>query len=160
MVARTDNSVVIDAPLALVWSRTNDVAAWPRLFTEYAGAQVLAEDASRVRFRLTLHPDENGTSWSWISERVADPETRVVIAHRVETGPFRFMHIRWTYDEVEGGVLMRWTQEFEMRPGAPLDDAAMAARIDASSPVQMAAIRSTLEAEARRVSDASQPSWT
>ena len=85
--------------------------------------------------------------WSWVSERVADRTTRVVLAHRVEPGPFRFMHIRWTYDEVDDGVLMRWVQEFEMRPDAPVDDAAMADNINANSPVQMAVIKAKLEAE-------------
>jgi aromatase len=139
MTARTENSVVIKAPLDLVWSRTNDVAGWPELFTEY--------EEGRVRFRLTMHPDENGNEWSWVSERVADRTTRVVLAHRVEPGPFRFMHIRWTYDEVDDGVLMRWVQEFEMRPDAPVDDAAMAENINNNSPGQMAAIKSKLEAE-------------
>jgi len=147
MTARTESSVVINAPLDLVWSRTNDVSNWPHLFTEYAKAEVLAEEDGRVRFRLTMHPDENGNEWSWVSERVADRTTRVVLAHRVEPGPFRFMQIRWTYDEVDDGVLMRWVQEFEMRPGAPVDDAAMAENINTNSPLQMAAIKAKLEAE-------------
>jgi aromatase len=147
MTARTENSVVISAPLDLVWSRTNDVADWPQLFTEYAKAEILAEEDGRVRFRLTMHPDENGTEWSWVSERVADRAARVVLAYRVDPGPFRFMHIRWTYDEVDGGVLMRWVQEFQMRQDAPVDDAAMAEIINANSPVQMAAIKAKIEAE-------------
>jgi len=147
MTARTESSVVINAPLDLVWSRTNDVANWPHLFTEYAKAEVLAEEDGRVRFRLTMHPDENGNEWSWVSERVADRTTRVVLAHRVEPGPFRFMQIRWTYDEVDDGVLMRWVQEFEMRPDAPVDDAAMAENINNNSPGQLAAIKTKLEAE-------------
>jgi aromatase len=147
MTARTESSVVINAPLDLVWSRTHDVANWPHLFTEYAKAEVLAEEDGRVRFRLTMHPDENGNEWSWVSERVADRTTRVVLAHRVEPGPFRFMQIRWTYDEVDDGVLMRWVQEFEMRPDAPVDDAAMAENINNNSPGQMAAIKAKLEAE-------------
>jgi aromatase len=147
MAARTENSVVIKAPLDLVWSRTNDVAGWPELFTEYAKAEILAEEDGRVRFRLTMHPDTRGNEWSWVSERIADPAARTVLAYRVEPGPFRFMHIRWTYDEVDGGVLMRWVQEFEMRPGLPVDDAAMAKNINANSPVQLAEIKAKLEGE-------------
>jgi aromatase len=147
MAARTENSVVIDAPFDLVWSRTNDVAAWPELFTEYAKAEVLAADDNRIRFRLTMRPDEQGNEWSWVSERITDRTARVVLAYRVEPGPFRFMHIRWTYDEVDGGVLMRWVQEFEMRPGLPVDDAAMARNINANSPVQMAEIKARIEGE-------------
>ena len=34
MAARTDNSIVIVAPLELVWTVTNDIENWPNLFTE------------------------------------------------------------------------------------------------------------------------------
>jgi aromatase len=57
------------------------------------------------------------------------------------------MHIRWTYDEVDDGVLMRWVQEFEMRPDAPVDDAAMADNLNTNTPIQMAVIKAKLEAE-------------
>ena len=52
MAARTENSVVIKAPLELVWSRTNDVAGWPELFTEYAKAEILAADEGRQLGRI------------------------------------------------------------------------------------------------------------
>jgi aromatase len=42
---------------------------------------------------------------------------------------------------------MRWVQEFEMRPDAPVGDAAMADNLNANSPVQMAVIKAKLEAE-------------
>ncbi|WP_279578998.1 SRPBCC family protein [Fodinicola feengrottensis] len=32
----TESSVVIDAPIDVVWEMTNDVTSWPNLFTEYA----------------------------------------------------------------------------------------------------------------------------
>lgn len=148
MAAHTENHIVIDAPFDLVWDRTNDVAGWTGLFDEYSAAEILEQEPDRVLFRLTLHPDENGKQWSWVSERRLDRATRTVTAHRVETGPFRYMRIRWTYDEVPGGVRMRWTQDFEMKPGAPLDDAAMAERINRNSLAQLALIRDRVQAVA------------
>jgi aromatase len=94
VAGHVDNSIVIDAPLELVWDVTNDVASWPGLFSEYAEAVILERRGDTVRFRLTMHPDENGKVWSWVSERTADPKTHTVRAHRVETGPFRYMNIR------------------------------------------------------------------
>jgi len=41
MAARTDNSIVIDAPLDVVWELLNDVENWPKLFTEYANSEIL-----------------------------------------------------------------------------------------------------------------------
>jgi ribosome-associated toxin RatA of RatAB toxin-antitoxin module len=146
---RTDNEVVIDAPLEDVWRITNDVATWPDLFTEYAAAEILGREGDTVRFRLTMHPDENGDVWSWVSERTPDPATRTVAAHRVETGPFRYMNIAWEYVEVEGGVKMRWQQEFSMKPEAPVDDQTMAARLNRNTAVQMRVIKERVEARVR-----------
>jgi aromatase len=148
MPAHTEHSILISAPMELVWRRTNDVRAWPTLFSEYAAAEVLEEDGTRVRFRLTMHPDEQQRVWSWVSERVTDPDTRTVEARRVEPGPFEYMRIHWAYEQTGDGVLMRWVQDFAMRPDAPVDDAGMAARINANSPVQLKLIKEKLEAEA------------
>lgn len=148
MAARTDNAVVIGAPLGIVWEMTNDVASWPRLFSEYASTEILGRQGHTVRFRLTMHPDPDGKVWSWVSERTPDEQTRTVLAHRVETGPFEYMNIRWTYREVPGGVEMRWIQDFHMKPQAPADDAAMAEHINANSVIQMERIKRLVETEA------------
>ena len=149
MAAHTENSVTINAPLDLVWEMTNDVANWPDLFTEYATAEILEQNGNTVRFRLSMHPDENGKVWSWVSERTADPETHTVKAHRVETGPFEYMNIQWFYEPVEGGTYMRWVQDFQMKPDAPVDDAWMEANINRNTPIQMQAIKEKVEQRAR-----------
>ncbi|MEV1333195.1 SRPBCC family protein [Micromonospora costi] len=141
----TENSVVIAAPLPLVWDVTNDVANWTELFTEYAVVEILHREGNTVRFRLTMHPDENGTVWSWVSERTADPTTREVHAHRVETGPFEYMRIHWHYAEETEGTRMTWVQDFAMRPTAPVDTAGMTERINANSAVQLAVIKERIE---------------
>jgi aromatase len=144
----TDNRVVINAPLDLVWTMTNDVASWPELFSEYAEATILERDGDTVRFRLTTRPDESGQTYSWVSERTADRDALEVKARRVETGIFEFMHITWTYREVEGGVEMRWVQAFAMKPDAPADLDQATEYINRQSAVQMARIRSLVEAAA------------
>lgn len=145
----TDNSIVIDAPLDLVWQLTNDVGNWPNLFTEYASVEILENrDNSYFLFRLAMHPDANGTVWSWVSERTLDPIAHRVSARRVEPGPFEFMNIEWTYQNTAGGTIMRWVQDFRMRPTAPVDTAAMTRRIDANSKIQMAVIAQKVQAVA------------
>jgi aromatase len=145
MSGHTENRIVIDAPMELVWSMTNDVPSWPELFSEYASTEILARDGDTVRFRLTMHPDEQSRVWSWVSERTADPASRTVNAHRVETGPFEYMRIRWEYEEVPGGVEMRWIQHFHMKPTAPVDDAGMTARINRNSVREMGRIKHLVE---------------
>jgi aromatase len=148
--AATDNAVLIEAPMQAVWDQTNDVSSWPLLFTEYASTEILHQDGDTVRFRLTMKPDEDGKVWSWVSERTMDRAARTVQAHRVETGPFEFMRINWDYVQVEAGVQMRWRQEFHLRPSAPIDDAAMAERLNRNTLTQMAVIKERVEAQAGR----------
>jgi aromatase len=149
MAGHTESEIVINAPFDLTWSMTNDVANWINLYSEYSAAEILYREGDLVRFRLTMHPDANGKVWSWVSERVADRDNRIVRARRVETGPFAYMDIVWTYDEVEGGTRMHWTQDFEMKPDAPVDDAWMTGNISRNSPIQMALIKEKVEAAAR-----------
>jgi aromatase len=148
MSGHTDNSILIDADVEAVWELTNRVEDWPGLFTEYAAADILHRDADTVRFRLTMHPDPDGKVWSWVSERTLFPAEHRVLARRVETGPFEYMHIQWTYEAEGTGTRMRWIQDFAMKPGAPLDDAGMTARIDTNSTVQMDIIRRKVESAA------------
>lgn len=152
MPGHTDNSIVVDAPIDFTWTITNDVAGWPDLFTEYAKAEILTDDDTGITFRLTMHPDENGQEWSWVSRRVPDRETWSVQAERVEPGPFRFMNIRWTYEaEAPDRTRMRWVQDFAMRPDAPVDDAQMTDRMNANTAIQMAVVKANVEARRRRM---------
>lgn len=150
MTGHTENEITVNAPLDLVWEVTNDLPNWPQLFSEYAALEILEEEGDTTRFRLTMHPDENGTVWSWVSERTADRAARSVRARRVETGPFAHMDIHWQYDEVPGGgTRMKWTQDFAMKPEAPVDDAWMTDNINRNSKVQMALIRDKIEQRER-----------
>ncbi|MET7765452.1 SRPBCC family protein [Streptomyces sp. NPDC005355] len=149
MAGHTDNEIVIAAPLDLVWDMTNDLENWPQLFSEYASVEVLQRTGDTTTFRLTMHPDENGKIWSWVSERETARDVRTVWARRVETGPFAFMNIRWEYDEEPEGTRMRWTQDFEMKPDAPVDDAGMTEHINRNSKIQMELIRDKIEQRAR-----------
>ncbi|MFD9907948.1 SRPBCC family protein [Streptomyces sp. NPDC059063] len=146
----TESAIVIDAPMELVWDMTNDVASWPDLFTEYADVQILEQSGDTVRFRLTMHPDDDGVQRSWVSERTVDPRTHTVRAHRVETGPFTYMNIFWEYRAVPAsGVKMRWVQDFHVRDELPFGDAEMAEHLLKNSEVQMGVIKERIERAAR-----------
>jgi aromatase len=43
MAGHTQNEITIDAPVDLVWDMTNDVEGWPRLFSEYASAEIIVQ---------------------------------------------------------------------------------------------------------------------
>lgn len=150
-MAKVDNAVVIDAPLELVWERMNDVEAWPNLFSEYAKAEILERNGDTVTFRLTTHPDPeyDGQVWTWVSERTVDPASHSVKAHRIETGPFKYMNIEWYFEPEGGGTKMRWVQEFSMKPEAPADDETATQYLNKNTAEQMGVLKEKLEAEAR-----------
>lgn len=145
MSGHTENEIVIAAPLDVVWDVTNDLEKWPELFSEYASIDILGKEGETTTFRLTMHPDENGKVWSWVSERTPNRAARSVTARRVETGPFQHMDIRWEYAEVPEGTRMRWTQDFAMKPDAPVDDTWMTDNINRNSAIQMGLIRDKIE---------------
>lgn len=154
MTGHTDNQIVIKAPLDLTWELTNDLDRWTQLFSEYASVEVLERDDTKTTFRLTMHPDENGQVWSWVSEREADRPSLTVRARRVEPGPFEFMDIRWEYQETPAGTTMRWIQDFAMKPTAPVDDAGMTEHLNRNSRIQMELIRDKVEQHAREAGPA------
>ncbi|MER5752693.1 SRPBCC family protein [Streptomyces sp. NPDC002088] len=155
MAGHTENEIVIDAPLDVVWDMTNDIENWPQLFSEYASVEVLSRENGKTTFRLTMHPDDNGKVWSWVSEREPDRPKLTVNARRVETGPFAYMNIKWVYSETPGGTRMHWTQDFAMKPDAPVDDAWMTDNINRNSVVQLELIRDKVEKRARERATAS-----
>ena len=145
MPGHTENEITVAAPLDLVWDMTNDIENWPGLFSEYASVEIMERKGSTTTFRLTMHPDDNGKVWSWVSERTTDRKKRKVTARRVETGPFEHMNIRWEYSEVPGGTRMHWTQDFAMKPDAPVDDDWMTDNINRNSKIQLELIRDKIE---------------
>ncbi|MET7938189.1 antibiotic biosynthesis monooxygenase [Streptomyces sp. NPDC005322] len=149
MAGRTDNSVVIDAPMELVWDMTNDVSHWAELFAEYATSEVLAVEGNTVRFRLTTQPDEDGKQHSWVSERTADPKSRTVSARRLDSAMFEYMNIRWEYTADPRGIRMRWIQEFTMKPSAPVDDRGAEVYLNRQTVKEMARIKKLVEKAAR-----------
>jgi aromatase len=149
MSARTENDIVINAPLDLVWDMTNDVESWPTLYTEYAKAEILERDGDTVQFRLTMYPEPDGTVWSWVSERTSDRKSLTVKARRIETGPLlEKMDIFWDYADTGDGIRMRWVQEFQLRPTAPVDDAGAIVHLNRETKVQMNHIKEVIEAVA------------
>lgn len=148
MPAHTDNEVIINAPLDVVWEKMNDVENWPDLFSEYAKAEILEREGNTVRFRLTTFPDPeyDGQVWTWVSERTVDPEAHSVKAHRIETGPFDHMNIEWYFEPADDGTKMRWVQDFSMKPTAPADDEQAQEYINRNTREQMNVIKERLEA--------------
>ena len=111
---------------------TNDLRRWPELFTEYASAEIIEQVGNTFRFRLAMHPDENGKVWSWVSERTLDPAP----AGSWPAGSSRAVRVHGHRVDLlhrPDGTRMRWIQDFRMRPDAPIDTPRMTDRINANT---------------------------
>jgi aromatase len=141
------NAVVIHAPVEEVFRLTNNVRNWPELFTEYKSSEVLEETENEVTFRLTTHPDEAGTQWSWIATRWTNAERKSTYSERdPSSGPFKQMKIRWWYDGLgETDTLMTWEQEFTIKPEAPFTDEHATKHLNSQTKIQQRAIKEHVE---------------
>ncbi|GHO89538.1 TcmI family type II polyketide cyclase [Dictyobacter formicarum] len=142
------NAVLIHAPVEDVFRLTNNVRTWPELFTEYASSEVIEETENSVTFRLTTHPDESGTQWSWIAVRHTDAERKSTRSERnPSSGPFKHMTIRWWYDSVgEADTVMTWEQEFSMKPDAPFSEEHATNHLNTQTRIQQRVIKERIEA--------------
>lgn len=115
---RIQHSIEIQKPPRVVFAITNDIDNWETLFNEYGHSEVIKrEDAgrfTRLVFRL-----QNREGAEWQSWRILDHDTLTAIAEREEPlYPFRYMHLKWTYEPTAHGTLMTWTQDFEIDPAS------------------------------------------
>lgn len=122
-------SITILGDADQIFAVSNDIARWPELFNEYSQAKILsfqrADRFAKVEFELT-----NAEGETWQSWRILDFQERVAIAQRgTPKFPFLYMHLTWTYQPVEGGVIMTWVQDFEMDPKAPVTNEQVLARM-------------------------------
>ena len=141
------NAVLIHAPIEDVFKLTNNVRAWPDLFTEYASSEVLEETHDSVTFQLTTHPDESGTQWSWVSTRWTDADRKSTYSKRnPASGPFKQMEIRWWYDSIgTTDTVMTWEQEFIMKPEAPFSEQHATDHLNRQTKIQQQVIKERIE---------------
>ena len=140
-MAHTKNSVTIKAPYDRVFDITNDVERWTELFEEYKEAKILSREGHKITFQLT-----NNQGNSWRSWRILDKENRVCTAQREEPlFPFKYMNLKWTYEENGEDVKMTWEQDFEMDPKAKFNDEQAEELINKHSVENMKRIKELIE---------------
>ena len=89
----------------------------------------------------------NNEGKTWQSNRILDKENYQCIADREEPKfPFKYMHIKWIYEEVLQGTKMLWIQDFEMNPEAGYSDEKAEQLINQHSKDNMEKIKKIIEA--------------
>ncbi|QUC61861.1 SRPBCC family protein [Streptomyces sp. A2-16] len=142
---RIENAIVIGADAELVFDLTNDIARWSEIFDEYSDAKVLSEERegrwTEIVFELT---NEEGASWrSW---RILDHRELVAVAERRDPlYPFRYMHLRWSYEPVPEGTAMTWVQDFELDEKFPVPLETVLERMNTHTRHNQAGIKRKIE---------------
>ncbi|AIQ56642.1 SRPBCC family protein [Paenibacillus borealis] len=140
------NSIWIQADRNTVFDRTNDIAGWTDLFTEYKETRVLEQGESYIRFELTTFPEPNRPSRSWTSERWLDrPNFRITARRLAPLLPFKHMNLEWLYEEQGEGTYMTWIQEFEVDPVSGLTAEQVEAHLNRTTKEQMEAVKLNIE---------------
>jgi aromatase len=143
---RIQHTVTINRPPREVFDITNDIEAWPELFNEYTDAKVLTREDDGRFTKLTFQLTNNeGNTWqSW---RILDNAFLVVVAEREKPlFPFRYMHLKWTYNPAPDGTVMTWTQDFELDPDCPVPLSTAVQRFEEHASSNQQRIKKVLEA--------------
>ncbi|MFI9507900.1 SRPBCC family protein [Nocardia sp. NPDC052566] len=103
-------SVIVDAPVDLVYEVSNRIDQWPEMIPEYLKAEILRREGRKIWFRLT-----NADNASWVSWRMLYPPL-IAYAERYEPlAPFTFNHLTWVYQPLPGyRSQMTWDMCFEL----------------------------------------------
>lgn len=147
---RIQHSVTISRPPREVFEITNDIDRWKELFNDYNESRVVSrEDCGRfvkLVFRL-----KNSRGQEWQSWRIMDRQDLISVSQRQDPLlPFRFMHLTWSYEEVDSGTRMTWIQDFEFDPAADLVEADVVKWMDAHGRDNQVRIKGLLESGAVR----------
>ena len=145
---RIQHSIEIRKPPAEVFAITNDIDNWKTLFNEYGHSEIVKREEAgrftRLVFRL-----RNLEGSEWQSWRILDHDLLMAIAERDEPlYPFRYMHLKWTYEPIADGTLMTWTQDFEIDPALGIPEPEVTARMNAHGEGNQLRIKELIESGA------------
>jgi len=71
--------------------------------------------------------------------------------HPLDADPFEHMSISWYCEPTAEGVRVHWVQDFELKPGLSLDDAAMRDLLNRETPGRMRRIKEQIELAAQPI---------
>jgi ribosome-associated toxin RatA of RatAB toxin-antitoxin module len=110
MSVRTENSILIRAPLDEVFQATSNLQFWPRVLPHYRWIRVVETDGNGVIVKMAAR-----RGWlpiQWTSRFHADPNVPELRFEHLKAFT-RGMKVRWTYTPTPDGVLVRISHELE-----------------------------------------------
>jgi ribosome-associated toxin RatA of RatAB toxin-antitoxin module len=110
MSVRTENSIVIKAPLARVFQDTSNLLLWPKVLPHYRWIRVLnvGDDGLVVK----MGARRGWLPIRWTCRFQVDPNTPELHFEHLKAFT-RGMKVRWTYNATPDGVLVSITHELD-----------------------------------------------
>lgn len=119
MLMRTENSVVIDAPLQTIFNLAACTEQWPEIIPNYRSATLLRERGDVRLFRMVGTRDGFPFPLHWTSVQEVNRNQRIIRFRQVR-GITRGMLVEWTMEPVVGGVKVRIVHVFTPSWPSPL----------------------------------------
>jgi aromatase len=110
-VLRTENSVVIAAPSALVFQLAAHVDAWPEILEHYRYVRILEQLRPFAR-RVKMAASRDGIPVSWTAIQEMDSERNEIRYHHV-AGVTRGMDVLWRIADEPGGCRVTIDHELD-----------------------------------------------
>ena len=110
MSVRTENSIVIKAPLDKVFQATSDLLLWPKVLPHYRWIHVIEESDDGLIVKMAAR--RGCLPIQWTSRFQVDsnaPELRFEHLKAFTRG----MKVRWTYSATPDGVLVKISHELD-----------------------------------------------
>jgi len=114
MTVRTENSIVIRAPLEKVFQTTANLLLWPSILPHYRWVRVLESTDDGLIVKMAAR--RAGLPIQWTSRFRVDAAARELHFQHLKAFT-RGMNVKWTYTPAPGGVLVKISHELN-RPSA------------------------------------------
>lgn len=115
MTVRTENSILINAPLEKIFETTSNLLLWPRLLPHYRWIRVLKTDEDGLIVKMAAR-----RGWlpiQWTSRFNVDLQARELHFEHLKAFT-RGMRVLWTYTPTSNGVQVTISHEMD-RASAP-----------------------------------------
>jgi hypothetical protein len=105
---------------------------------------------SSVIYSINPSPDASDRTWAYQVERIVNEADKTAYARRWGNENFLYSYAFWQYTGSGGQSEIRCVADFELVPGAPMDDRQMEAFMSRGTLAAMEKTARTVEAEAAR----------
>lgn len=110
MSVRTENSILIKAPLEKIFEITSNLQLWPKLLPHYRWIRILKKDDSGMIVKMAAR-----RGWlpiQWTSRFYADPGVHELHFEHLKAFT-RGMQVLWTYTPTPDGVQVNISHELD-----------------------------------------------